>query len=64
MKNRITGWKILALHADRYGDRKELQAMLTLGSATVSTRPALILWWTKPGTKRFVDSSTASSRSC
>jgi hypothetical protein len=63
MKNRITGWKILALQADQYGDRKELQAMLTLGSATVCTRPTLILWWTKPGIKRFVDSATASSRS-
>jgi len=63
MKNRITAWKILALQADQYGDRNELQATLTLGSGTVSTRPALILWWTKPGTKRFVAPSTGCSRS-
>ena len=63
MKRNSKGWKILALAKDENGRSLELEGPLTLASATVSRMPALILWWARPGTKRFVASSTASSRS-
>ena len=61
MKRNISAWKIMAMPDDEFGLQQELQAMLTLGSATVTRMRTVILWWAAPDTKQFVDSSTRSA---
>jgi len=60
MKRRIAAWKILALEEDQYGNRSEVQAMLTLGTGTFSRMRTLNFCWAKAGKTCFVASSAAT----
>lgn len=62
MKQTSKGWRILSLPKDEQGRTLELECALTLGSATVSRMKARVLWWTPRGARRFLTSSTGSSR--
>jgi len=63
MKRNIAAWKILALPADVDGRPIELEGVLTLGSGTHSPMPTVVLWWAKPGLKRYQVGKRSISRS-